>query len=254
MSFFFNRGHLARNIKFREKSDRVIVKLLHEAQNHIESMENDKAYEILQEAQRLAPDYFEVARMKAYFYQKNGNYADAREQYELAILLSPDSPQLHYWYGKFLLNQDDNLNDAVVQFEKANLMDNESTEVALALSRGYLYQHEFSKAQKLLDELEQKIMNADEHLVKMYYDTAIQIDYHTADDLAKIGECEQALVSLEAMRKKFYSLEIKFKDRHIRKKLSKCNYTLNKMASKASPNLLNKVSEMQKWISIESVS
>jgi LuxR family transcriptional regulator, glucitol operon activator len=103
MSYRNKNIYSATNIKFRDKSDRVIVKMLHDVNTHISNRKHDRAFEILQEAHRLAPDFFEVARFLAYFHQKSGNLSDAREQYELAIVLSPNTPQLHYWFGKFLL-------------------------------------------------------------------------------------------------------------------------------------------------------
>lgn len=171
-----------RNIKFRDKSDRVIASKLRDAQNHIRNAEHDIAFEILQEAQRSAPDYFEVARFKAYFHQKSGNFSDAREQYELAIVLAPNTPQLNYWFGKFLLHSEDSLDEAIEQFEIAYALDKQSIEVSLALARGYLFQHKFDDTQKILDALSPNLNNADDHLVKMYFDTEIQVLYRKADD------------------------------------------------------------------------
>lgn len=46
------------------------MKMLHDSLKNIKSAKHDEAYEILQEAHRLSPDYFEVARVMAYLYQK----------------------------------------------------------------------------------------------------------------------------------------------------------------------------------------
>ncbi|MBE9398630.1 AAA family ATPase [Pontibacterium sp. N1Y112] len=246
--------YLPRNIKFRDKSDRVIVRRLHEAQTRIANSEHDQAFEILQEAQRLAPDYFEVARFMAYFYQKSGNLSDAREQYELAIVLSPNTPQLHYWFGKFLLHSEENVDDAVTQFEKAKSIDEKSVEVSLALARGYLFQHKFDDTQRILSALSPEIEKTDEHLLKMYFDTEIQVKYRAADDLSKSGEAENALVAFEEMKDKFEALEDKYKDKHIRKKLKKCAYTLSKISRGVTPGKKARVAELESWLEIESMS
>lgn len=243
----------AHNIKFRDKSDRVIVKRLHEAQNHIANSEHDQAFEILQEAQRLAPDYFEVARFMAYFYSKSGNFTDAREQYELAIVLSPKTSQLHYWFGKFILYSEENVDEAVIQFEKALELDKASAEVSLALARGYLFQHEFEKTQKILDSLMPEINDAESHLLKMYFDTAIQIKYRTADDLAKQGESEKAIAALEDMKERFEALDRKFKDSHIRKKLKKCDYTIRSLKRCGQPEIVQRALNIEEWIKTESI-
>lgn len=243
----------AHNIKFRDKTDRVIVKRLHEAQSHIANSEHDQAFEILQEAQRLAPDYFEVARLMAYFYSKSGNISDAREQYELAIVLAPNTPQLHYWFGKFILYFEENVDDAVIQFKKALEIDKTSIEVSLALARGYLFQHKFDETQKILDSLTPKISEAEDHLVKMYFDTAIQVKYRAADDLAKQGKPEKAIAALEGMKERFENLDDKFKDNHIRKKLKKCDYTIRSLKRCGQPDILQRASTIEKWVDTESI-
>lgn len=246
--------YLVKNIKFRDKSDRVIARKLYDAQNHISNSEHDKAFEILQEAQRLSPDYFEVARFMAYFYQKSGNYSDAREQYELAIVLSPNTPQLHYWFGRFLLHSEENVDEAVAQFRIAHNLDPESIEVCLALARGYLFQHEFDETQKILNELSSSISTADDHLHKIYCDTEIQVLYRRGDDFSKSGDFDKAMDCLEEMRTKFQDLSAKHKDRHIRQKLKKCNYTLHKITSSGREDLKGRALEICDWIESESVS
>lgn len=246
--------YLPRNIKFRDKSDRVIARKLYDAKNHIVNAEHDIAFEILQEAQRLAPDYFEVARYMAYFYQKSGNYSDAREQYELAIVLSPKTPQLHYWFGKFLLHSEESVDEAVVQFKIAHELDSHSVEVSLALARSFLFKHEFNDTQRILDILSGVINSADDHLVKMYFDTGIQVLYRRADDSSKSGDFENSIKFMEDMKSRFDDLEIKYKDKHLRQKLKKCNYTINKIAKCGVPDLMRRASEMQDWIDSESAS
>jgi Tfp pilus assembly protein PilF len=79
------------------------------------------------------------------FLPKKWEFSDAREQYELAIVLSQRTPQLHYWFGKFLLHSEENVDEAVEQFRIAHDLDLDSTEVSLALARGYLFQHNLMK-------------------------------------------------------------------------------------------------------------
>ncbi|GGZ11052.1 NB-ARC domain-containing protein [Shewanella fodinae] len=243
-----------KNIKFRDKSDRVIARKLYDAQNHIMNSEHHQAFEVLQEAQRLAPDYFEVARFMAYFYQISGNFSEAREQYELAILLAPNTSQLHYWFGKFLLHSEENVEEAVEQFEKAHKLDVNSTEVSLALARGYLFQHEFDKTQEILTEISEVIGAADDHLIKMYVDTEVQVLYRRADDFSRSGDFVHSIGFLEKMQSKFQSLDDKHKDRHLRKKLTKCNYTLSKILKSDNDDLKSRAFKVQSWIDEECLS
>ena len=241
------------NIKFRDKTDRVIVKRLYDAQKHLVSLEYDQAFEILQEAQRLAPDYFEVARFMAYFYQTSGNLADAREQYELAIVLSPNTPQLHYWFGKFILQNEENVDDAVAQFEQAQKIDDSSIEVSLALARGYLFQHKFDNTQKILTALAPEIEKAEVHLTRMYFDTEVQVKFRAADDFSKSGNYQEAITSLEEMKERFETLDNMFKDKHMRIKLKKCSYTLRNILRTDSPEIRQRALALEKWVEAEGV-
>lgn len=245
--------YLSRNIQFREKSDRVIVKKLHDVQSFISKFQYDQAFEILQEAQRLAPDFFEVARFMGYFYQKTGNYSDAREQYELAIILSSESPQLYYWFGKFLLYSEEDLDEATNSFEMAYKLDPTSAEVALALARAYLYQHKFEEAQTVLNSIKLLVENSDEYLIQMYHDTLVQIKYREADDLSKTGDYENILKSLEDMMQRFDDVPEKYKDRHMRKKIGKCDFIINKISKNIPINLEDRFMNFKNWFDKEKV-
>ncbi|MGF1872856.1 tetratricopeptide repeat protein, partial [Photobacterium indicum] len=240
------------NLKFRDKSDRVIVKMLVDAQKHINNSSHDKAYEILQEAHRLAPDYFEVARVMAFFHQKSGNLNDAREQYELAIVLSPNTPQLHFWFGKFMLHQEDNTDEALIHFEEAYKLDSDSVDVGLFLARCYMFKRQFDYSRNILNELKSKLDVNHEANYKVYLDTDIQILYRTADNLASIGEYSQAMDALEDMMVAFDQLPKKFKDRYMRIKLNKCEYTLSKIAKNGGNQLKGRAEAFRVWLNAES--
>ncbi|TKG21942.1 tetratricopeptide repeat protein [Vibrio breoganii] len=243
-----------KNVKFRDKADRIIVKMLMDSFGLISSGKHDQAITILEEAHRLAPDYFEVARFMAYFHQKSGNLNDARKQYELAIVLAPETPQLHFWFGKFLLHEEENVDEAVEQFIIANKLDDESIDVALALARGFLFQHNFTGTEQILCSIENSIAQSDLHQQKMYYDTKIQIHYRTADNLALEAKYSDSLQSFENMINTFDNLDDSFKDHHIRRKLKKSQFTLNKLSKNLQGTELTKVNEFIKWLERESVT
>lgn len=246
-----NNRYLTTNINFRDKSDRVIAKLLHDSLKNIKSAKHDEAYEILQEAHRLSPDYFEVARVMAYLYQKIGNLTDAREQYELAIVLAPDAPQLHYWFGRFILHEEENVDEAVIHFEKAYKMDGESTDIMLALSRAYMFQHRFDDAKDLLNELSKSIDINDEHNYKIYLDADIQINYRLADEYASKNDFSNSIIHLNKMRALFDDLPYNFKDRYMRQKLGKAKFTLGKILKNFANTLPSELQSFQDWFELE---
>lgn len=242
------------NIKVRSKADRVIVKMLHDAMKHLRAAANEPAYEILEEARRLAPDYFEVPRVLAYFHQKNGNYPEARESHELAIALAPNTSQLHYWFGKFILHEEESVDDAVEQFEIARKLDNSSTEIIISLSRGYMFQHRFSDVRALTEELSPNIDLLDDNLRKTYYDTRVQLNYREADVSCQAGDTQGSISSIRKMKEEFDAVPEIYKDTYMRSKLSKSSLTVQRLIRMAStPEDLAFLADLSDWIKYEAV-
>ncbi|OHC20671.1 MAG: AAA family ATPase [Pseudomonadales bacterium RIFCSPHIGHO2_12_FULL_40_16] len=251
-----NNGHnkySPLNFKVRLKADRVIVKILHDAMRHIANGQHDLAYGILEEARRLAPDYFEVPRTLAYFHQKAGNFQEARESYELAIALSPNTPQLHLWFGRFILREEESVDDAVEQFEIASKLDSTSPEIDLPLARGYLFQHRFADVKKIIEKLSEKADLLDDILRKTYYDTRVQVKYREADDKCLSGDFSGSIILLNELRAEFDSIPEDCKDFHIRSKLSKISITLQRlMRANISPSESKMVATIDSWMKLES--
>lgn len=240
------------NIKVRSKADRVIVKMLHDAMKHLRVAANEPAYEILEEAKRLAPDYFEVPRVLAYFHQKNGNYPEARESHELAIALAPNTAQLHYWFGKFILHEEESVDDAVDQFEIARKLDVSSPEIAISLSRGYMFQHKFSDVRTLIDELSEKLELLDDSLRKTYYDTRVQLNYREADFACQAGDITGSIAAIRKMREEFDHLPSEHKDTYMRSKLGKAVITVQRLIRVTSGTDHAYLIDLLDWINHES--
>lgn len=241
------------NIKLRDKSDRVIAKMLSDAQRHISNAEHGVAYSILSEAKRLAPDYFETARVMAYFYQQSGNLNDARDEYELSIALAPELSQLHYWYGKYLLRSEDNVDDATIQFSIAHDLDPNSADVALFLARCYMFQHNFEKSMLTLDKISTNVDDFDFNNQKIYFDARIQNNYRKADDFIQNGQPENSLLSLESMMDEFNKTPEVHKDAYLRNKLSKCTLTVSKTMKACSAIDKDRCQIILDWLNVEKI-
>lgn len=239
------------NIKVRTKADRLIVKMLLDAMKSLRDGEYEPAYSVLDEARRLAPDYFEVPRVLAYLQQKNGNLPEARESYELAIALAPNTAQLHYWFGKFILHAEESVEDAVQQFEIARGLDSDSPEVAVSLARGYMFQHEFGKVRELLDELSGKISSLDDNLRKTYYDTRVQLPYREADVSAQGSDFSTSISALKKMQSEFDELPAAAKDTYMRSKLTKVTPVLQKLMRFCAFEDQSFLSQFQAWAAFE---
>ena len=217
------------NIRVRVKADAVVAKMLGDALRSISSGLYSEAYVILEESKRLAPDYFEVPRVFAHFHQRSGNFHEARESYELAIALAPGVSQLHLWFGRFILRDEQSVDGAVDQFELAYKLDSESPDILVSLARGYLFQHRFDDVVNMLANLESRLPSMDEMLRRTYYDIKIQIHYRRADDLCTQGDYIGSLSALKMMRMEFESLPPRNKDAYLRAKLAKTEVTLQRL-------------------------
>ncbi|EKO3389759.1 hypothetical protein OMA37_001540 [Vibrio fluvialis] len=240
------------NIKFRDKADRVIAKMLTDAQSYAKQQKHDKAFELLEESRRMSPDYFEVARVSAQFHEKQGNLTDARKQFELSILLAPEVPQLHYWFGKFLLQSEDNLDDALPHLIKANKLDPESIDIALTLARAHMFKGEYSITDQILIKIEDRILDKSSHNNKMFLDTQIQVHYRKADLSASEGNFDDSLTSLESMMDLFELLPEQFKDKYMRQKLNKARYTFSKVQRCCSAHNRSRMETFGLWLERES--
>ena len=241
-----------KNIKIRTKSDHIILKILKESLDNIYSDRFDNVYEKLEEARRLAPDYFEVPRILAFYHQKTGNTPEAREFYELAITLNPGSPQLHYWFAKFLLHEEQNVEDAAKEFELANAIDPNSPEILINLARSYLFQQRFEETSKIISKLESNLDRLSDNIKKTYFDTRIQIKYRKADLYSISGDYISSIESLRLMKQEFLNLPKKLKDRHTRSKLKKTKIILQRIERGGTKNDIAFAREFSKWCDTES--
>lgn len=239
-------------IKIRSKSDRVLLKKLRDAYQFLQAGQYDEAYVVLDESRRLAPDYFEVHRMLAFFHERSGNISEARESYELAITLSPNTSQLHYWFGKFILQVEQNVDEAVEQFEIAHKLDAASDDVSLSLARGYMFQHRRAEVHAILAALSDRVDEMSDRLLKTYFDTRIQVHYREADDHCQAMEWSQSIASLKKMKAEFEGVPEDLKASFIRGKLSKVGVTIQRLIRSTTGSEYQFVSDLERWCERES--
>jgi len=165
--------------------------------------------------------------------------------------LSPESSNLHYWFGKFVLQDEENVDDAIMHFENAHSLDSSSNEVLLALSRAYMFQHEFEKSRNVLNKFDIESDSSDDHHKKIYFDTDVQIHYRSADDYSSNNDLEKSLISLNNMKESFMSIPSKYKDKYLRNKLSKCNHVMYKIRKIMTPEYEGELAVFKDWINTE---
>jgi LuxR family glucitol operon transcriptional activator len=94
----------AETVNVRGIGDVHVARLLRQALR-LAASDPNAALKGCQEAQVLAPSYYEAWRVEASVRAVMPDHAGALIAYERALELAPDSPTLHYQFGNFLLNE-----------------------------------------------------------------------------------------------------------------------------------------------------
>lgn len=237
-----------RNIVQRIKNDRVIIRRLLQALRYIEENRYESAYELLDEAKRLAPEYFEVHRVLAYFHQRKGNIPEARSSYELSISLSPNTPQLHFWYGWFLLRDEELSDEALNQFEIARKIDPESPEIVIEIARVNMFQKNYSKSWSVLNEFVEKY-GLIERCSYHFLDMRFQLHYREADLFASQARYKESFSKLKSMRAEFRKMEAQFTDlSRVVHRIKKANPVISILMRNCEEINSDELREMQNWI------
>ncbi len=95
----------ANNIAIRTPSEIVVAKLLYNALHHSKSDDYEKAFQILEHAKEILPNYSETYRVSAFIKANSGDILGAEREYELGIHCDSDSFRLQYFFAGFLLYQ-----------------------------------------------------------------------------------------------------------------------------------------------------
>jgi LuxR family transcriptional regulator, glucitol operon activator len=94
------------------------------------------AIKLVNQAKDLAPTYAEVYKIAAFLKAHSGDFLDAQEEYEQALQLSPDSPQILFFYAGFRAYH---LKDSAGAFdlvERASKLDPNNRQIRLCLKTG----------------------------------------------------------------------------------------------------------------------
>jgi LuxR family transcriptional regulator, glucitol operon activator len=144
------------------------------------------------------PEYFEVFRLEAFIAYRQGDMPRANSSYETAFELAKAQPQLHYFYGGFLMRSFGNYVGAATQFEAALKVDSTASVVLREAARNKLFSYDFPAAQELIDRAwknESKTLK-DEIVLT---DLQAQLYTREADHLLTIGDPRGASNSINKL-------------------------------------------------------
>ena len=240
----------AYNISIRSTSDYIVAVKLRDAIERAKTKKYEIAEELIEEAKRLAPEYYEIRRIEAWIKTNQGNLSSADECYQAAIDLNTKNSALRYWYGLFLMNYLNNITAACEQFEKAMEFDKNSLDIKFQLARAYLYLEKFSEAKSLLEPL---ISSCDMSifLKRKIWDIYLQVYYRKADSKVDSQTLEITLDQLEEFETTFNDCPSILYDDSILKLLGKLDVTILKIRKRindgTSSAVISRLDEFATW-------
>ncbi|WP_019458470.1 tetratricopeptide repeat protein [Acinetobacter sp. GG2] len=237
------------SIKIRDKKDVVVAEQLNVVVKLIRNNKFERAQQILDELKTLSPDYFEIHRIYAYFYQQQENIQEAINCYELAIQLAPKTAMIYFWYGRFLLDED-NSEQALEILEKAYELDKSSPDIILTLIRANLYQKDFDEANRLFTFID--FENLDDYAKKQYFIQKVQYLYRTSEKAWRSNNIELCLDLLEEMRNLFVSIPEKYKHASLGPYMKKSEYFLKRIKQSSSiSSEKRRADELSNWLRLQ---
>ncbi|TDW63106.1 NB-ARC domain-containing protein [Novosphingobium sp. PhB55] len=135
----------------RSPTEAVAVRRLRHAIGLAFKRRFDEASKVINELKITNPDYFEVYRISAFISYRQGDILGANQEYEAAFDLANGQPQLHYFYGGFLLRSYGDFMAARDEFLKALAIDPNSNSVLREAARANFFLYDFDAAQILID-------------------------------------------------------------------------------------------------------
>lgn len=189
----------------RSVDDYILVKYLSDSLNEAYSGRFDAAKKLVTKARQLAPEYYEVHRVEANVQELQGNVPAARDAFEAAIDLAPQSAPLRVWYGAFLSKHLEDNDAALEQIVEASKLDPESVDVKLNLARVLLYAQRFEESKHLLDEIKAQAAKryTPEWIQRKIYDVRLQYFEKKGEELCLGHNPSEALKSLQNLKREF---------------------------------------------------
>lgn len=142
-----------RAICIRSANDRAPARLLQQALTKSWQENYAEAINLINQARDLNPTYAEIYKISALVKASSNDYLGAQEDYEQALQLSPDSPQILFFYGGFRAYK---LNDSAGALElivKAAKADPENRKIKSSHARFLTFLGRLDEAWEIFQKL-----------------------------------------------------------------------------------------------------
>lgn len=134
-------------------NQRIAAKLLSEALNYSKANNYTKAFQKVNEARNVDPNYYEVYRVSAFMKATSGDTLSAEDDYLLGLEIAPENPRLLYFYAQFLLFHLEDTTKALECAEKVFKLKPNHPNASFLFARCYNVTKEFNKAIQIIRNL-----------------------------------------------------------------------------------------------------
>jgi len=93
------------SITYRNPNERIVARFLTEALKFSKKGLFQEAFKKIEDAKKIAPQFFEIYRISAFIKVADDNYLGADDDYKLGLEIEPKNPRLLFYYAQFLLFQ-----------------------------------------------------------------------------------------------------------------------------------------------------
>jgi len=166
-------------------NQRIAAKLLSEALTFSRANNYTKAFQKVNEAKSVDPNYYEVYRVSAFMKATNGDTLSAEEDYLLGLEIAPENPRLLYFYAQFLLFHLEDTKKALECAEKVFKLKPNHPNTSFLFARCYNVMKEFNKAiqiiRNLINDTELDSLN-----LRVAYTELISLYSHNGQSFLKI--------------------------------------------------------------------
>ncbi|MCE9650981.1 MAG: hypothetical protein K8R18_15285 [Parvibaculum sp.] len=182
----------------RSRTEALVARRLRVATSLCLKEKFEEAFGVLDELRISSPDYFEVSRVEAFVAFRQGDIPRAALAYETAFETGKSQPQLHYFYGNFLMKSYGDYVEASRQFALALDFDPDALPVLREKTRSNFFLNDFPAAQKLLDKIyEIGFTNPKDEVVAT--DLQAQLHYREAEFLLTKGDPKASVAALKRL-------------------------------------------------------
>jgi LuxR family glucitol operon transcriptional activator len=183
----------------RSRSETIAASHLRHASREASRGNFDLAMRIIDGLKISSPEYLQVYRVSAAVHVKQRDLQTPISDYETAIDVDPQQPQLYYWYAGFLMRWLDDFDGATRMFNKALELDPNSEAVLREAARNEFFASRFTRAQELVDRANNLKHKSLKDAI-IFGDLQAQIYIRTADALAQAGDFVGAMEILDTLK------------------------------------------------------